>query len=116
MTVAVMQTEMATAERPPTPIGNLKLSAMALGGADLAPVWNSLVERVSADPRDAAAFLDLATIAYIQGRPDDRALLQARAFELTRIYRQPGSRVHVARPLPGKYAYRIPARRLGRDA
>jgi hypothetical protein len=114
MTVAVMQTEMATAERPPTPIGNLKLAAMALGGADLAPVWNSLVERVSADPRDAAAFLDLATIAYIQGRPDDRALLQARAFELTRIYRQPAAAAaaEVIRVLafmsPGHYLANMP--------
>jgi hypothetical protein len=91
MTVAMRQPEPATAAEPPTPIGNSKLATMALGGFDLAPVWNSLVERVNADPRDAAAFLDLATIAYIQGRPEDRALLRARAFELTRIFRQPAA-------------------------
>jgi hypothetical protein len=64
---------------------------MAIGGADLAPLWNSLVARVTADPQDAAAFLDLATIAYIQGRPADRTLLRARAFKLTRVFRQPPS-------------------------
>ena len=89
MTFAVMHTELAIAENLPTPLGNSKLATMALGGTDLAPVWNSLVERVTADPQDAAAFLDLATIAYIQGRPDDRALLRARAFKLTRVFRQP---------------------------
>lgn len=89
MTVTVMQSELATAAKPPTPIGNSKLATMAMGGTDLAPVWNLLVERVTADPQDAAALLDLATIAHIQGRPDDRSLLRARAFELTRVFRQP---------------------------
>lgn len=79
-----------TAELP-QPLGNSKLATMALRGVDLVPVWNSLVERVNADPRDAAAFLDLATVAYIQGRPDDRAALRARAFELTRVFRQPAA-------------------------
>jgi hypothetical protein len=88
VTIAMMQSEFATAANLPVPIGNSKLATMAIGGADLAPVWNSLVARVTADPQDAAAFFDLATIAYIQGRPGDRALLQARAFELSRIFRQ----------------------------
>jgi hypothetical protein len=76
---------------PPAPLGNSKLATMALRGVDLAPVWNSLVGRVHSDPRDAAAWLDLATIAYIQGRPADRVALRARAFELTRIFRQPAA-------------------------
>jgi hypothetical protein len=114
MTVAVMQSELATAAEPPTPIGNSKLATMALGGVDLAPVWNSLVERVTANPQDSAAFLDLATIAYIQGRPDDRALLQARAFELTRVYRQSSAAAatDVTRVLafmsPGHYLANMP--------
>jgi hypothetical protein len=91
MTVAMMQSELVTAAKPSTTIGNSKLATMALSGVDLAPVWNSLVKRVTANPLDAAAFLDLATIAYIQGRPGDRALLRARAFELTRIFRQPAA-------------------------
>jgi hypothetical protein len=75
--------------RPPMPLGNSKLATMATHGADLVPIWNSLVERVNADPRDAAALFDLATIAFIQGRPDDRIALRNRAFELTRVFRQP---------------------------
>jgi hypothetical protein len=89
MPFAVMHAELVTAVNLPTPLGNSKLATMALSGTDLAPVWNSLVERVTANPQDAAALLDLATIAYIQGRPNDRKLLRARAFELTRVFRQP---------------------------
>jgi hypothetical protein len=91
MTAALMQPELATVAEPPAPLGNSKLARLALSGADLAPVWNTMVERVNADPRDAAALLDLATIAYIQGRPDDRTVLRNRAFELTRIFRQPAA-------------------------
>jgi hypothetical protein len=50
-----------------------------------------LVKRVKTNPHDAAALLDLATIAYIQGRPDDRTVLRERAFKLTRIFRQPAA-------------------------
>jgi len=91
MTAALIEPELAMAAQPPVPLGNSKLATMAMSGIDLTPVWNTLVERVTADPRDAAAFLDLATIAYIQGRPDARALLRARAFELTRTFRQPSA-------------------------
>ena len=76
---------------PPVPIGLPTLAKMAFDGADLAPVWNALVMRVDQDPRDAAAYLDLSTIAHIQGRPDDRQLLQALALEIGRVYRQPAA-------------------------
>jgi hypothetical protein len=46
---------------------------------------------VNADPNDAGALFDLATIAHIQRRPGDRAALRARAFELTQIFRQPAT-------------------------
>jgi hypothetical protein len=49
---------------------------MAFDGLDLAPVWNKLVHRVNAQPGDAAALLDLSTIAQLQGRPQDRVALQ----------------------------------------
>ncbi len=76
---------------PPTLIGNSKLATMALRGADLAPIWNALVKRVEINSQDAAAFFDLATIAYIKGRPEDRAVLRKRAFELSRIFRLPAA-------------------------
>jgi hypothetical protein len=114
MTVAPLQAEFSKTALPPVPLGNSKLATMALGGLDLAPVWNSLVGRVNKDPNDAAAFLDLATIAYIQGRPDDRARLRALAFELTRIFRQPSApgATEVVRVLafmaPGHYLANMP--------
>lgn len=79
----------AFAIEPPLLIGNPQLAAMALAGADLAPVWNGLVTRATGKQPDAAAFLDLATIAHIQGRPQDRAALRAKAFELSRMFRLP---------------------------
>jgi hypothetical protein len=60
---------------------------MAFDGADLAPVWNSLVLRVRAQPGDAAALLDLSTIA----QPQDRRALQAAALKLQRVYRRPAA-------------------------
>jgi hypothetical protein len=64
---------------------------MAFDGLDLAPVWNELVHRVRAKPDDAAALLDLSTIAQLQGRPQDRLELQRAALQLQRIYRQPAA-------------------------
>ena len=72
---------------PPALIGNCKLATAATKGEDLAPVWNSLVTQVTANPLDAAAYLDLSTIAFIQGRPEARRELRARALNLSRVYR-----------------------------
>ena len=83
-----MESELVFDCSPSTPIGIPTLAKMALEGSDLSSVWNSLVTRVNVEPRDAAAFMDLSTIAYIQGRPKDRSILRSRALELQRIYRQ----------------------------
>src|SRR5437016_10828913 len=75
--------------QPAMPIGLPILVKMAFDGADLSPVWNTLVDRVNSDPNDAAALIDLSTIAHIVGRPGDRIALQSAALELQRVYRQP---------------------------
>ncbi|HLL26092.1 MAG TPA: hypothetical protein VKT73_00370 [Xanthobacteraceae bacterium] len=75
----------------PVPIGLPALAKLAFDGCDLAPVWNQLVHRVTADPLDAAAYMDLSTIAHLQGRPEDRIALQSEALRLQRIYRQPSA-------------------------
>jgi hypothetical protein len=77
---------------PATPIGLPTLCQMAFDGLDLAPVWNRLVLRVKAQPDDAAALLDLSTIAQLQGRPQDRVALQAAALKLQQVYRRPSLR------------------------
>jgi hypothetical protein len=74
--------------QPAIPIGLPRLVKMAFDGADLTPVWNTLVDRVNSDPYDAAALIDLSTIAHIVGRPGDRIALQSAALELQRVYRQ----------------------------
>src|SRR4051794_38530925 len=81
----------AAGAHPPIPIGIPTLVKMAFDGLDLAPLWNTLVDRVNNAPRDAAAIIDLSTIAHIQGRPDDRTALKSMAFELQRVYRQPAA-------------------------
>ena len=89
---------LANEQRPATPIGLPALCQMAFDGLDLAPVWNSLVHRVTAQPGDAAALLDLSTIAQLQGRPGDRSELQAAALKLQRVYRRPAA-IAADRPL-----------------
>jgi hypothetical protein len=81
-----------------TPIGLPTLAKMAFNGLDLAPIWNTLVRRVTADAADAAALLDLSTIAQLQGRPQDRLELQSAALKLQRVYRRPPT-VDAKRPL-----------------
>jgi hypothetical protein len=77
---------------PPVPIGLPTLARIAFDGIELAPVRASLEDRVRRTPNDAAALIDLATIAHMQGRPHDGAALQGRALALQRIYRQqPGT-------------------------
>ena len=89
MTLAAMKEASAFETEPPMLVGNPKLAALALAGTDLAPVWQTLVDRATGNRPDAGAFLDLATIAHIQGKPNDRTILRTRAFELTRVFRQP---------------------------
>jgi hypothetical protein len=91
MTTRVPDLDAVAGRDVPVPVGLPALAKMAFDGADLAPMWNALVMRVDQDPRDAAAYLDLSTIAHIQGRPDDRLVLQALALEIDRVYRQPAS-------------------------
>lgn len=74
------------------PIGLPVLSKLAFDGFDLAPTWNDLVHRVTVAPEDAAALLDLSTIALLQGRRNDRIALQFEALKLQRIYRQLATR------------------------
>ena len=60
------------ADIAPTLIGLPTLAKLAFDGGDLAPLWNELVLRARKNPNDAAALMDLSTIAQLQGRPDDR--------------------------------------------
>ncbi|MEJ2375309.1 MAG: hypothetical protein P8Y53_01195 [Pseudolabrys sp.] len=70
--------------------------------------------RATADSNEAAAWLDLSTIAHLQGWPDDRLALQSVALKLCRLYHQPPATA-TARPLrllalmaPGDFMANIP--------
>jgi hypothetical protein len=84
-----MATRHALEENPPGLIGLATLTTMAFNGVDLAPIWSRLVNRVSENAQDAAALLDLSTIAQLQGRSRDGLALQARALALRCVFRQP---------------------------
>jgi hypothetical protein len=90
MTVMRTGSESAT-DIPPVPIGLARLSKLAFDGCDLAPLADELSARALAVPPDAAALMDLSTIAQLTGRRDDRLLLQAGALSIQRIYRQPSA-------------------------
>jgi hypothetical protein len=72
----------------PVPVGLPTLAKLAFDGIDLASTWNAFVHRVTEVPGDAAAFLDLSTIAQLQGRREHRIALQVEALKLQRLYRQ----------------------------
>ena len=95
-------------------IGLPTLAKLAFDGCDLTPVWNELVTRASENPNDAAALMDLSTVAHLQGRPVDRLALQAMALKISRLYRLPPATA-TAKPLrllalmaPGDFMANIP--------
>jgi glutathione synthase/RimK-type ligase-like ATP-grasp enzyme len=91
MNFDLTRSDIATDEPPTVPIGVSTLVRMAFDGDDLTPIWNTLVGHLNKNPHDAAALLDLATLAQIGGRPGDRVALQSEALALRRIYRRPAA-------------------------
>ncbi len=67
-------------------IGKAAIVRLVYEGKDISPIWNKLFGRVSADPRDAAAFLDLSTILQTLGQADKAALGQKAALDISRSY------------------------------
>jgi hypothetical protein len=100
----------AVAAEPPAPIGLARLAKMAFDGMDLGPLWDALSARAAAP--DAAALMDLSTLAMLRSRRDDRLALQARALSLHRLYRQPAAGTDAIRLLafmaPGDFLANTP--------
>ena len=63
-------------------IGVSALTKMAFRGDHFGPTLLALADRIDRDPEDAAAILDLSTIAQLQGNLRDALILQSRALEL----------------------------------
>jgi hypothetical protein len=71
-------------------IGLAALARMTFEGVDVRPLWGQLVERYTADPSDAVALMDLATMLLLSGDREGGLRLQAQALEQQRLYRRPG--------------------------
>jgi hypothetical protein len=120
MTIATAPAGRAAEDRPPTPIGLARLAKLAFDGMDLGPLWDELSARALAVPPDAAALMDLSTIAMLKERRDHRLALQARALALHRLYRQPavgadGLRL-VAFMAPGDFLANTPVEFMLQDS
>jgi glutathione synthase/RimK-type ligase-like ATP-grasp enzyme len=72
-------------------MGNAALMSMAYAGIDLAPLGLELVGRATADPGDANAVMDLATIMQLDLAPDVALDLQAQALQIRQRYILPAA-------------------------
>jgi hypothetical protein len=72
-----------------TTLGVGRLMRLAYEGGNLAPLWNLLLARAEADPKDAAALLDLSTILLLTGQRQRGLALQADALARSALYRRP---------------------------
>jgi glutathione synthase/RimK-type ligase-like ATP-grasp enzyme len=88
MTSKTLRISGAAAPRPAR-MGLARLTKMAFDGADLTPLWNSLVAEVQRNPQNAPALLDLSHIAQLTGDPQTGASLQSRALVQEVLYRSP---------------------------
>jgi hypothetical protein len=77
-------------------IGMAALARMTFEGVDVRPLWGQLVERATADPTDAAALMDAATMLLLSGDRENGLGIQAQALSQSRLYRRPATE-----PAPG---------------
>ncbi|MDM9620585.1 tetratricopeptide repeat-containing protein [Rhizobium sp. S96] len=68
-------------------IGKAAIVRTLYEGRDISPTWDKLMARVSANPRDAAAFLDLSAILQTLGKAEDASTTQQAALDISRSYR-----------------------------
>ena len=80
------------ARRPCPTIGLAALMRQAYAGESLQPVWDQLAARVTADPADAAAMMDMSIVLQLAGQRQRGLDMQAAALDLERIYRRPHGR------------------------
>ena len=101
-------------------MGNAKLMSMAYAGTDLAPLGIELVGRATADPSDANAFMDLATVMQLDFAPDVAMDLQAQALQIRQRYILPADgeeRIRVlALMAPGELMANAPLEFLVQDS
>ncbi|NLR98970.1 tetratricopeptide repeat-containing protein [Rhizobium sp. P38BS-XIX] len=67
-------------------IGMQSIVSLIYAGHDVTQLWNDLMQRVTADPNDAAALLDMATILHTVGRADEARQVLQSAVKLRRDF------------------------------
>jgi hypothetical protein len=87
MVPALEASRTAAQHLPQLRIGLAELTTMAFNGADLGPLWNSLIEEIAADPSRTAAVMDMSAIAQLLGDQKSGLALQAGALNIERLYR-----------------------------
>jgi hypothetical protein len=76
---------------PAEVIGLAALGRMVFEGVDVVPVWDRLMARTGADPADAGAIMDLATLLLLSGQRDSGLAVQAEALAVQKLFRRPAA-------------------------
>lgn len=76
--------------RGQTVIGLAALTHDAYAGVDLRPIWDALVARVTADPYDTGALLDLSNLLQLTGQREEGLQAQGHALALNQVYERAG--------------------------
>src|SRR5437879_12292334 len=79
--------EAPTAPRSDVTIGLAAILRLAYEGKDLQGLWSELLARVTADPMDTAALMDMAVVAQAANNRDQSLALQAAALTFNRVFR-----------------------------
>jgi hypothetical protein len=88
VSLAIAQAVADATDVPDEIIGLEAVMRLAYAGQDLNGLWQALLARTNADPADAAAILDMATILLVSGHRDEALRLQALALQTRRSYRR----------------------------
>jgi glutathione synthase/RimK-type ligase-like ATP-grasp enzyme len=75
----------------PVPLGLATLAKRAFDGDDLTALRSELIQRMIAEPENAAVLMDLSIVEQLTGDPADARALQYRALERSRLYRRPAA-------------------------
>jgi hypothetical protein len=73
---------------PPQILGLSHLAQLLFDAVDIAPLWNQLIARATAEPADPGALFDLSVLLLLSGQADQGLAVQAQALEMSPLYRR----------------------------
>lgn len=113
-------TECVNAANKAPLIGLAPLVRKVFGGEQLDDIWRGLQARVTSDPEDANALMDMSTILQLHSNAEAGLIIQAKALEIARHYRRPAANEAAIRLLalmaPGQLMDNAPLEFLLEDA